>query len=243
MDNKRRWIKLVGIATAIAGVLGGGISASRFFFAPGAEKLLGKAEAAYAIGADALNHGDANTAAIRFEEANLQANKSLDAVVKEKQKASGQTAAILDQIEGKDLWLKTRALRDLFVAKGIAEGQPLPQAVDTISGAKFYAVLAIPNDQARQEAFTCLREAALRLTHDTEVQRQALLTELMVPAPDWGLIEKTARQALQINAQDPWALYLLARIDFEQPPSTSRRSRTRILQARQYVKQLKDSGT
>jgi predicted Zn-dependent protease len=242
MEDKYRRTKLIGIAMVIAVALGGGVSVSRFFLAPGAEKLLSKAEAAYTKGVDALSRGGAAAAAVRFEEANLQANKSLDAVVKERQKARGETAAKLDQVAGKIFWLKARALRDLFVAKGLAEGRPLPQSIDTISGATFYAVLAIPDDQARQEAFTCLREAALQLSNDAEVQRQALLTELMLPAPDWNIIEKTAQRVLQINAEDPWALYLLARIDFEQPKHTGRRSRARILQARQYIKRLKGSG-
>lgn len=242
MNNKGRLIRLVVISTVIAVALGAGITASRFFFVPGAEQLLSKAELAYAKGMEALNHNDAATAAARFEEANLQANKTLDAVAKEKQKAGERGAASLEQVEGKTLWLKMRAVRDLFVARGIAEGRPLPQAIDTLSGTAFYAVLAIPDDQARQEAFACLREAARRLTGDAEVQRQALLTELMLPVPDWTFLEHTARQALQIKADDPWALYLLARIDFEQPPSTGRRGRSRVLQARQYVKQLKDSG-
>jgi Flp pilus assembly protein TadD len=242
MSNKGRWIKLLGTATVVAAALAGGISASRVFFAPGVEKLLSKAEAAYAKGVDALDQGDTTTAAIRFEEANLQANKLLDAIAKEGQQASEETTARLDPIEGKALWLKARALRDLFVAKGIAEGRPLPQTIDTLSGAKFYAILAIPNDAARQEAFTCLREAARRLSRDPAVQRQALLTELMLSAPDWNILEKIAHQLRQINAEEPWALYLLARIDFEQPNNTGRRSRTRVLQARQYVKQLKASG-
>jgi tetratricopeptide (TPR) repeat protein len=242
MNDKRRWIRLLVISSVVAVALALGLSAGRVFFPAGAESLLQKAEAAYAKGMDALNHGDAATAAARFEEANLQANKSLDAVIKERQK-SGATAAGLEQVEGKALWLKMRALRDHFVAKGIAEGQPLPQAVDTLSGEKFYAVFAIPDEAARQEAFNCLREAARRLTGDAAVQRQALLTELMLPAPDWKLIETTAQLALQIDAHDPWALYLLARIDFEQPGSIGRRNRARVLQARQHINQLKESSS
>ncbi len=242
MNNKGRWIRIIVISTVIAVALGAGLTASRVFFVPGAEELLKKGEAAYSKGSDALSHGDPATASVRFEEANLQANKSLDAVSKEKQKASEQAAERLEQVEGNILWLKMRALRDLFVAKGMVEGHPLPQAIDSITGAKFYSVLAIPEDQARQEAFASLREAARRLNRDAEVQRQVLLTELMLPVPDWKVIENTSRQALQLNAEDPWALYLLARIEFEQLPSTGRRSRSRVVQARQYIKQLKDSG-
>src|SRR5579883_2853334 len=99
MSNKGRWIKLLGTATVVAAALAGGISASRVFFAPGVEKLLSKAEAAYAKGVDALDQGDTTTAAIRFEEANLQANKLLDAIAKEGQQASEETTARLDPIE------------------------------------------------------------------------------------------------------------------------------------------------
>ncbi|HEY7326115.1 MAG TPA: tetratricopeptide repeat protein [Gemmataceae bacterium] len=242
MNNKGRLNKVLVIATVTAVGLGAGITASRVFFEAGAEQLLSKAESAYAKGSDAINGGDVATAAVRFDEANLQANKSLDALIKERQKASEEKRAKLEPLEGRILWLKMRALRDLYVAKGISEGHPLPQASDTISGAKFYPVLAIPDDATRQDAFTCLREAARRLTADAQVQRQALLTELMLPVPDWNIIEKTARQAIQIDSQEPWGLYLLARYDFEQPPGTGRRNRSRVLQARKYIERLKASG-
>lgn len=246
MNSSWRWIKILGIATAIGVALGVGLPVLRSFFGAGAEKLLSKAERAYAQGAAALDGGDAAAAALRFEEANLQVNKALDAVAQERAQAGAAGEAArqeeLGRVEGKALWLKVRAVRDLFVAKGAAEGQPLPEAVDSIGGAKFYPVLAIPDNQARQEAFNCLREAARRLSDDAEVQRCALLSELMLSVLDWNALEKTAQRALQIDADDPWALYLLARIDFEQPGAPkSKRSRQRVRQARKYVERLKDT--
>jgi tetratricopeptide (TPR) repeat protein len=253
MSGKSRWIKITVVSLVIGALLGGGITASKTLFAPGAQRLLSKGEATYAKGLDALKGGDAAGAAARFEEANLQASKALDAVAKEKQKASkgeGDATVDLPQLEGQALWLKCRALRDTFFAKAIVEGHPLPEATDSIGGGTFRSVLSIPDNQARQEAFLCLRESARRLTGDAEVQRQALLTELMLPALDWNVIEKTARQVLQIDAKDPWALYLLARFDFEQPTIDGRslaaakgkRSRERIQQARLHIKQLKDTN-
>jgi hypothetical protein len=251
MIGKSRWTKIIVISTLVGAVLGGGIASSRYWLGVGAEKLLNRAKTSYAKGLDAFQAGDAATAVSRFEEANLQANKALAAIEHERKKAGGNKdeQEHLTKLEGQILWLKSQALRDAYFAKAGQEGKPLPETTDPLSGDKFRSVLLIPDAQARNEAFGCLREAANRV-EDKDVLRQALLTETMLPALDWPTIERVARRTLQVNPKDPWALYLLARFEFEQPPTNSRaaavpkskRSRERILQARAYVKQLKDNG-
>ncbi|MGH7171529.1 MAG: hypothetical protein ACRELG_14735, partial [Gemmataceae bacterium] len=250
MSGTKRWVKIIVGSLLIGTLLGGGITASKFFFTPGADRLLKKGEDAYAKGEAALTAGDAAAAAARFEEANLQVSKALDAVDKEQQKAQskdGRVPAELFQLQGQALWLKARAVRDHYFAKALVEGEPLSETSDPVSGEKFRSVLLIPDEQARREAYSCMRLACQRLTDNAGLLRQALLTETMMPVLDWAVIEKLARQNLQLHAKDPWALYLLARFDYEQPPTmpasgkSGKRSRERILQARGYIQQLKDT--
>lgn len=254
MTSTKRWIKIIVGSLLIGTLLGGGITAARVFFGQGAEQLLKKGEIAYSKGMEAMTAGDDAAAAARFEEANLQASKAIDAVDKEQQKAQskeGKVPAELLTLQGQALWLKARTVRDHYFARARAEGKPLPDTTDPLSGEKFRCVLFIPDEQARREAFICLRQASLRLPENAGLLHETLFTEMMLPALDWASIEKVSRQTLQLNPKDPWALYLLARFEYEQPATApngatpvppakaGKRSRERVLQARQHVKQLK----
>lgn len=252
MIDKSRWLKIIGISLVLGVLVGGGLTLSRYVFAPTAEKLVTAGEASYAKGEEALKSGDAAAAAARFDEANLQANKALQAIAKEREKAKsdGNIRAHLTQLEGRGLWLKARALRDEYFAKAVVEGHPLPDTTDPLGGDKFRCVLHIPDGQARGEALMCLRLACPRMADNDKLLRQTLLTETIMPVMDWSAIEKLARLTLKHNPNDPWALYLLARYEYDQPSADGRptaaskmkRSRERIQQARQYVQQLKNTN-
>jgi tetratricopeptide (TPR) repeat protein len=254
MNGKSRWAKITVISLLIGVVLGGAITIGRVLYAPGAKRILEGAEDTYARGAAAWQAGDNGSAAARFDEANLKANKAIDTVDKELQdpkNQDGDTLAHLNGLKGQACWVKARAIRDLYFVKAVMEGKPLVESVDSLTGEKFRSVLPIPDREARREAYGCLREAALRLTDDREVQKDALRTEVQMPVLNWDTVEKLARQNLKLNAQDLWATYLLARFEFEQPAAdprtgmagptpSNKRSRDRMLQAREYIQRLKE---
>ena len=256
MNGKSRWVKITVVSLLIGVVLGGAITISRAIFLPGADRLVKNAEETYVKGVEVQQAGDSASAAARFDEAHLKANKALDAIDKELQDPKNQDAdalAQLSRLRGRACWLNARALRDHYYAKGLVESKPLPESLDSITGEKFHSVLFIPDSHARDQAYQCLREAGLRLTgpDDRDVQREALRTEVLMPVLNWDTLEKLARQNLKLNAKDPWASYLLARFEFEQPaadPRTgtagptpaSKRSRDRVLQARECVQRLKE---
>ncbi len=247
MIDKSRWIKII-VGSLILGILiGGGLSLSHHFFPASPEKLLQVGEDTYAKGEAALKAGDGATASLRFEEANLQANKALDAMARERSKAP---TVDWSRVEGQGLWLKTRALRDEAFAHALVKGQPFPETTDPVGGLKFRSILYIPDPQTRQNALAFLEQASALLKDDKSLLREALLTETMLPSLNWGQIERIARQSLEIEPNDPWSLYLLARFDFDQPSANGRanptapakkRSRERVLQARQYVERLKST--
>ena len=148
MSGTKRWIKIIVVSLLIGVLLGGGITIARLFFPAAPEKLLNRGEKAYAQGEEALKAGDGVTAAARFEEANLQANKALDAMERERHKDSNRNAeaqASLARLEGEGLWLKSRALRDSYFAHALAQGRPFPDTTDPISGVKFRSLLYIPD--------------------------------------------------------------------------------------------------
>jgi tetratricopeptide (TPR) repeat protein len=245
MIDKSRWIKIIIGSLLIGILLGGVISFSHRLFPASPEKLLEIGEETYAKGEAALKAGDGHTAAARFEEANLQANKALDAMAREKSKDS---SVDWSRIEGLGLWLKTRALRDEAFALAMEKGEPYPETPDPVSGKSFRSILYIPDPQLSLNVRAFLDKASELVKDDRELLRQALLTETILPVHNWGKIEKIARAMLQLDPNDPWALYLLARIDYDQPLAYGRaehrtpedkRSRERVLQARRYIERLK----
>jgi tetratricopeptide (TPR) repeat protein len=254
MNGKSRWLKITVISLLIGVVLGGAITISRAVFLPGADRLVKNAEETYAKGVEVQQAGDAASAAARFDEANLKANKAIDGISKESQdpkNQDGDSLAQLNRLQGRACWVKCRALRDHYYAKGTAESKPLPESQDAITGEKFHSVLLIPDSQARNEAYDCLRQAGLRLTDDRDVQKEALRAEVMMPVLNWDTLEKLARQNLKLNSKDLWSNYLLARFEFEQPAAdpksgtagptpSNKRSRDRVLQAREYIQRLKE---
>jgi tetratricopeptide (TPR) repeat protein len=241
MSIKPRRLKIALIALLIVSLLGGAILAGKLFLAPDAQRLLQRGEDNYATGAVLLQAGEGATAAVLLDEADQLAGKALDVIGKERQRTEDRT-----QQEGRAFWLRARALRDLCFARGIAEGRPLPEARDHITGEQFRSAFAIRHARLRDEVLGCLRQAGQRLTDVAEVQKENLRTESMYPALDWNRIEKLARQTLQLDPKDTRSLYLLARFEFEQPDSVNPaqpalRVRERILRAREHVRALKET--
>jgi tetratricopeptide (TPR) repeat protein len=241
MSAKSRRIKITLVALLIVAFLGGAILAAKIFLAPDVQRLLQRGEDNYATGVVLLQAGEGAAADVLLVEANRLAGKALEAIGTERQGAEDRTRQ-----EGRAFWLRARALRDLSFAKGIADGKPLPEARDNITGEPFRSPFAIRDDRLRDEVLDCLRKSGQRLTDGADVQKENLRTEAMYPTPDWDRVEKLARQVLQLDPKDTRSLYLLAHIEFEQPDAANptplaRRDRERILRAREHVRMLKET--
>jgi predicted Zn-dependent protease len=241
-------IVLIGVVVLLVGVVAY-IGYKSWF--GGADKLLARAEATYSQAEKAYEAGDMAKAAQRCEEAVIQTNQVMDRVqVEGKNLDMTSTAAVerLRRIEGQAFWIRARALRDGVYAKAALEDTPIPDTHDTTTGQKFRLMLRIPDAQTQGEAVGCLREAARRLTQHKEVLNEALRTELLLEPLNWSFIEPIARQLVELDAADARVLYMLARYDFEQPiaergvyqpTSPDKRSRDRMLKARDFLARAK----
>ncbi len=241
MSARSRRIKITVISLLIVALLGGMIFAGKVFFAPDAQRLLKRGEDNYSTGLILLQAGEGATAAVFLEEANRLAGKALDAIGKEPQEAADRSRQ-----EGQALRLRARVLRDLCFARGLADGSPLSEWRDNITGEQFRSYWAIHDNRLREEVIGYLRQAGQRLTDDAEVQKETLRAESMYPFPDWDRVEKQAQQVLQLDPKDTRALYLLAHFEFEQPgppnpTPPARRDRERVLRAREHVRVLKET--
>jgi predicted Zn-dependent protease len=243
------------IGLVLAGAIEGGRYAYKYFWSGDPGVALKSGQDAYARGATALAAGDGVTAAVRFDEARLEAQMALDNVAQQLQRPNltKEVQGGMQQQEGEAFWLKARALRDLAYAKAIQERKPITELTDTATGEKYRSLIQIPDADIRGEALTCLRQAAVRLTQSLDVQKELLRTEMSLQPLIWGNAERAARNVFQLNARDPWALYVLARYDYEQPPTDAKetgpgqlplekRSRERMLKSRDYLIQLKSTG-
>jgi predicted Zn-dependent protease len=118
---------------------------------------------------------------------------------------------------GKTLKLKAAAIRDKHFAKAAAEGKPLPEMTDSVTGEKFRSINTIPDAKDREEAAGSLRGAAIFfLPKDFQTQLDALRLALMTNPMQWDQIEKFSTAILNIK-DDSRAKYLMAKFDFEQP--------------------------
>src|SRR5262249_34792435 len=155
--------------------------------------------------------------------------------------------------EGQAFWLKTRALRGQGFAKVLQEGKVV-YTRDSTDDRDILDLTRIPDNRLRTETIVCLREAALRLTENSEVLREAVRVEMQGDPAEWNwpLAENFADHLLRLAPNDPRALYLLARFHYEQPAvhpggkggqgssaPLAKRSRERMLRARDYLATLK----
>jgi predicted Zn-dependent protease len=240
----RVWLGLGGLVGGL--LIGVGVLWFRSWYAPGGEKSLKAAQAAYEEGRQSLDQERYEPAVLKLDEAQLLASKAMEELDQRGQRAqAAHNEAEIQKVvplQGEALWVKAQALRDKFFASQGAAGQPIPLTLDTSNGKHFRNLRRVTDDAARNEAFRCQREAARRLPQREDILLDTLRTEVSQNTPDWGLLETLARGTLDLSPKDPRALYLVARIDVEQPrsdgkgPATpspeAKRSRDRLLKAR-----------
>ena len=247
MTRSFSWGK-VGVVALVVAVLAGGAAGYYLYFYNTTERSLLSGERSLKAG-DALMASEPAKAADSYEAALLQASKVLDDV--DRQFGGGtvksdKQAQRLGFLAARALWLKSRALRDRAYAKAAAEGKPISEITDTTMGGTFRSVLSIPDAKDRNEAMRCLREAAVRLPNEAEIQRDALRAETMLGVVNWRLVELFSKQMLHIEEDDTRGLHQMALFHYEQAPIDAKgrqgpplplekRSASRMKEARGFV--------
>jgi predicted Zn-dependent protease len=224
MSDRLSWGKIL-LAAFIVVLLGGAALGYFAFFYNVTERALLAGERSHRAG-DELFPDDPARAALRYDEAVLQASKVLDDVARQmgEKVKSPQQAQRLGLLEARALWLKARALRDRAFARAAAEGDPIRETTDGTLGGTFRSMLAIKDGSDRAEALRCLRMAALRLPRQEEVQLEAIRVESMLNPVNWRIMEQICKNSLEINENDGRALYLLAQMHYDQAPIDARGS-------------------
>ncbi|MCS6865225.1 MAG: tetratricopeptide repeat protein [Gemmataceae bacterium] len=232
---------------------GAGYLGYRTFVVPAAPaNRLQAAETAFARGTEAFNQKKWGEAATRFDEAQLLCDKGMDEL-KNLLDGNKLPAEQAQNLQGRLMWVKARAIRDRDYAKSYEEDKPLPTIPDPQYNEHYRNFNAIRDAEARTQARTALRIAAQRLSSDQalakEILKELLRTELAYNPIDWRFIEPYLRRATELEPQNARAYYYLARYEYEQPGDDgftptplNRRSAERMDRAREYLQSAKQSG-
>jgi predicted Zn-dependent protease len=247
--NGRFLIKLAIILVLLGGAT---FFTYRYFFGTDPEKLLRFSAAAYREGEELYKNRKFDEAAKKFDEAHQFARKAITAIEHSSRLDDDKRKAL----EGDAGYLHALSARDAYYSQASAvEGSPLGEAIDQATGKTFRNFHKIKDPIARQQALTFLRNAATQKPHDKELVQDALRAELMAVNKDWTMIHRLATFSQQnslkpddkqAGQEDARALYLLARIEYEQPdlrnviPPLSTRSRDRMERALPLVRKLKE---
>lgn len=225
---------------------GAGYLGYRTFFASGSTARQAKAaEGAFARGTAAYGAKNWGEAATRFDEANLLADKAMDAW-KEQVEAKKIPQEEALALRGQILWVKARALRDQAYAKAQADGKPLPEPADPQYNETFRTFAAISDAEAQTAARNSLRGAYVSTAADAELNKQVLKEllrfELVLTPIDWKFVEPALRKAVELSPDEARANYYLARHEYEQPDEATgapaalaRRTAERMDKARDHL--------
>jgi tetratricopeptide (TPR) repeat protein len=258
MRRTSRWLTIAFVSLLIGAVLGA-VVAGFLFFERGPAAFLAKGESSYKQGMKAVREGDQASALVKFHEAILSSEnvlKELDAVPADQQTPAEQLQR--DQLHlGQAHWLKYRAVKARSFTKLLVDKKPLPSFEGQAEGAADEVMvklspLRLPEEESRREAVTSLREAAYRLPKQAEVLKEAVATEIQIEPMPWNHIHAFASTLHELDPQDDRALYLLARLEFEQPVAVKadggqvtvplpalKRSRDRMIKGLDLVTKLK----
>jgi Tfp pilus assembly protein PilF len=254
-----RWLLLGGIAVVLV-LLGWGGYDQYYRYTHGIETVLKRIETAYAEGLRAFDSKDFEKAAVRFDEAVLQANNNLEECAKANAKLDDKPQEEVDKVHevtGRTYWLKARALRGQAMTELALAGKPLPTGADTTSSETSSMSLVqigyrrIENKDLRVGAITSLRLAADLMPDNLELQSETLAMDSAAEPPTWISVKALAANILERDPADARARFLMARFDFEQPTPTTnprenwkstppaKKSKERILKARQHLAELR----
>lgn len=255
MRRTPRWLS-IAFASLIVGMALGAIVAGILYFTRGTVRHLSSGESSYQSGLVALRDNNNHVALTCFHEAILSAEN----VLSELEKTSNEPAAEKDQIDreqrllGQAYWLKHRAAKARGFTKMLVDKKPLPTFEGQAEGTPDQVIqklspLRLPDETVRQEAIVCLREAAYRLPGSVEVLHEAVATEIQFEPMQWNHVHAFATTLSELDPKDDRALYLLARIEYEQPVTVKgdvtmpmpalKRSRDRMVKGQEILSRLK----
>lgn len=246
---KTRWIRLFFLASLV-GIGGFWLVRTLYLADPVDNRQL--AQEALSRADVALREGQPKKAIQCLDELErylVQSGKALDRAAKAKPDPKSERFAQLQQWKGEILWLKSASIRDRAFAKAALDGAPIKEMLDTTTGEKIRSWAAIPGDNERQQAITLLRAATDLSRENEKVLTDALRTELMLQPIQWQIIQPIAQALLKNHPDDTRALYLLARIEFEQAPhdapgqplAAERKNADRVAKALDFLQQIKQA--
>lgn len=223
-----------------------------FFAGNSPAKQLKLANDAYNRGVEAYGQKNWGEAATRFDEAQLLADKTLDAW-KVQVEAKRLPPDQMQELHCRAMWVKAHALRDRAYAKAQVENKPLPEVPDSQYNESFRSFAVIPDGDARLAARNALRGAYATIGADDEfaksVVKEVVRLEVIFPQPDWKFLEPALRKARELNPNDARANYYLARFEYEQPGDDfvtptplAKRSAERVEKARELLAAAKKAG-
>lgn len=258
MRRTPRWFN-IAISSLVVGLVIGAVVAGVLYFTRGTVRHLSSGESSYQAGLTAVREGNDATALTRFHEAILSAENMLSDL----EGSVTEPAVDKEQMEqnqkmlGHAYWLKHRAVKARGFTKLLVDKKPLPTYEGQAEGTPDQVMLKLsalrlPDEASRQEAVVCLREAAYRLSTNIDVLREAVATEIQFEPMQWNHVHAFATTLAELDPQDERALYLLARLEYEQPVSVKadsgpgtmpmpalKRSRDRMVKGLEYLTRLK----
>ncbi|MGF1582513.1 MAG: tetratricopeptide repeat protein [Gemmataceae bacterium] len=197
-----------------------------YFFAGGPASYVRAGESAYLAGLKAMEQEkNPESALLRFDETKLQAQRaiqSLEKVVQNQTSLSEEDKVQKTVLLGKANWLRALSLRDGAYAAALAEERPLMLSIDASTGQQFRSIHAIPDKKTREQAIVCLRRSGLILTSSKNVQWTALRSELLLRKLNWQFVRTFSENLLELEPENPYALFMLAKYDFEQPVTNTK---------------------
>ena len=207
-------------------------------------------EQAFVRGETALDAKDGPGAVAALDEALVKIAEVLRRVdeLQSSGKLKPEDSGKLEAVRGTAYLLKARALRDRAFAKGLADGKPIAETLDTTTREHYRNYWAMPDEAVRKEALAALNEALLRAPTHPEIVREVLRVRLSLEPTRWADVAPLAKATLEKTPTDSRANYLLARIEFEQfddknqPTPVDKRDADRVLKARQYLAASKATG-
>jgi len=209
-------------------------------------------ENSYERGKTAYEAGDLVAARSALDEAEKLSVKAMETLDKEKSAKANtgvDRSKDFDERRARLLWLRARVMRDLAFTDAALDQKPLSDIEDSITHEMFRSLTKIPDESTKTEAIRSLREAAFVLKRDPAVQQEALRLELMMDRPDWGQVERLAKNVLEVDQKNVRANYFLARIEYLQPQESKSftplpekdRSRERVEKAREHLQVVREA--
>ncbi|HQR05740.1 MAG TPA: hypothetical protein PLN21_02905 [Gemmatales bacterium] len=261
MRRSTRWVSIT-LASLLVGLLLGCIVAGFLYYGRGVTKYLSSGESSYQAGLVAVRDNRLEKAIVYFHEAILSAENLLQEFEEPESEPKPQEQFEKEQrYIGQAYWIKHRAVKARGFTKQLVDNKPLPTFEGQEEGTSDQVIqklsaLRLPDEESRREAVSCLREAAYRLPGNVEVLREAVAAEIQFDPMQWNHVHAFATTLAELDPNDERALYLLARLEYEQPIAVkgdsgkatlpmpmAKRSKDRMMKGLEFVSKLKAKET